>query len=107
MNAIIGVLDHERVTPQPLVIDLRLETNCITAAAATDSLAQTIDYAAIAQDVETFCVTTKAKLVETLAEGIAAHLLERDAIQGVHISVAKPDALKLAASVGVEIYRCR
>ena len=106
-SAIIGVLPHERITPQALTIDLQLETECFSSAAATDQLNATVDYAEVAKAVETFCVTTKAQLVETLAEGIAQLLLQYDLITGAHITVSKPDALDKAASVGVKIYRCR
>lgn len=106
-DAILGVLPHERVTPQRLIVDLQLETDCIAAAAASDALADTLDYAVVAQQVEALCVQAKALLVETLVEAIAHHLLKDERIKGVSVRLSKPDALAQASSVGVQIYRHR
>lgn len=105
-DAIIGVQPHERRIPQPLVIHLRLETDSVPVAAASDALEDTVDYARVATDVQAYCETRRALLVETLAEGIAERVLGDPKVHGVHVRVAKPEALANAGAVGVEIYRC-
>ena len=103
---ILGVLPEERTTPQTITVDLELETN-IQPAAASRSLADTVDYAALATAIRTLTEDAEHLLVETLAEDIAALALKDQRVSGVTVMVGKPEALADADSVGVTIYRCR
>ena len=47
VTCIIGVLDHERVTPQPLRIDVDIEID-LTEAGRTDDLSTTVHYGEVA-----------------------------------------------------------
>ena len=76
VEAIIGVLPHERTTPQPLLIDVTLTTDITTAAQSTH-LADTIDYADVCEQIKTLCQREEALLLETLANQNRQHALPK------------------------------
>lgn len=102
--AVIGVYDWERAINQPLLIDIALETD-IKAAAASDEVADALNYKAVCDDVSRWCKETQAKLLEHLAEIIADNLLTQFSCHKVTLSLAKPTAIDQADAVGVQITR--
>src|SRR5690606_22811305 len=68
---------------------LHLDTQ---AAASSDDLSATVSYAEVAEDVHDVLAGSPADLVETVAERIAAVVLERGAVQAVDVRVHKPQA---------------
>ena len=54
-NAILGILPQERITPQPVVINLALHTD-ISAAAKSTNIDDTLNYAAVAEAVQAMTV---------------------------------------------------
>ena len=105
-ETIIGTLPHERLTPQPICVSLELSVDTTTAAVSKD-LNDTLDYAYLADEVEALANEQKCLLVESLAREIAELALAQPLVRAVRVNVGKPDALKKAAQVGVEIYRRR
>ena len=103
-DAIIGVLPHERTTAQPLRVDLELEADTARAA-LSKNLADTVDYAKVAEAVVAHCQAAEALLLETLAADIAGLALAEKGVAGVRVRIAKPRAVAAAEAVGVEIYR--
>ena len=106
IEAIIGVLPHERTTPQPLLIDVMLTTDITTAAQST-RLTDTIDYAEVCEQIKTLCQREEALLLETLADKIANTLFQDDRVSALSVRIAKPRAVADAAAVGVFIQRTR
>ena len=104
VTGIIGIYDHERVTPQEMLINLTMYTN-IRKAAETDDIANCLDYEKVALRVRTHAQTSKRLTVEALAEDIASLCLETPGVQRVNIRVEKTQAIAFTASVGVEIER--
>jgi dihydroneopterin aldolase len=72
----VGVSDVERTAIQRCRIDLELWTD-LRAAGEADDLARTIDYGRVIETVKDVVATAAPKLLETLAEKMAAALLER------------------------------
>ena len=103
-DAIIGVLPQERITPQPICLSLELSVDTQTAA-DSKNLNDTLDYAFLAEAVETLAIEQQCLLVETLAQQIADLALAQPLVQAVRVNVGKPNALEKAEQVGVEIYR--
>ena len=109
VDAICGVLPHERTTPQPLEIDVDLLAD-LARAGASDDLADTIDYGAVTAEVDRVATTLQPMLLEHLAEQIAAAVLALDArIAGVDVAVRKlePPVPQRLATSGVRISRSR
>lgn len=103
---VIGVHDWERSVQQKLLISVELLTD-LAPAAESDDLGLTVDYVRVATDIETLAETGRFKLIESLAEAIAALLLKQHPLTAVRITVRKPSALSRAVSVGVCIERNR
>jgi FolB domain-containing protein len=88
----VGVPDSERAEPQRLSLNVTLWPNI---AELHDNLANTVNYSAVAQWVKEFVNPHDYKLIETLAEEVAAHLLTKFNLRKVEIEVRKfvlPDA---------------
>lgn len=102
----IGVYEWERSVRQTLWLDLELGCDA-RYAAASDELADSIDYASLAARIEAFALAHHFCLIETLAEKIAVLVLDDFAAQSVMIYLRKPDALAGAADAGIRIERSR
>jgi dihydroneopterin aldolase len=84
----VGITQQERSKAQRLLISIELEHD-FTTAAARDNLADTIDYAAVAERVLHFGNGCHWELIETLAAEIATMVLEEFAPRRVTVEVKK------------------
>jgi len=105
-ECIIGFIDWERRVKQTVVVDLELPVDC-RRAAATDDVADTVDYKRVAKRVLAYIEISEFKLVETLAHRLALLLLEEFAVEWVRVSLNKPGAIRNSRDVGVVIERSR
>lgn len=103
-----GWLDSERQAGQEFVVDVELTVDT-AAAAASDDLAETVDYGTVAAAVMGVVQGDPVRLIETLAQRIADVCLHDDRIARVRVTVHKPQApLSLTfADVTVSIVRGR
>ena len=109
VDAICGVLPHERTTPQPLEIDIDVTAD-LSAAARSDDLADTIDYGALTAAADAVATTLEPQLLEHLAGRIADAVLAADArVDAVTVAVRKldPPVPERLATSGVRITRAR
>ena len=104
VDCIIGVWEWERKIRQTLHIDLDLGTD-ISKSAASDNLDDTLDYKAITNSIRDFVADSEFKLVETLAEKIAALVQEKFGVPWVRVVINKRGALRHARDVGIIIER--
>lgn len=86
-----GVFEHERRDGQEFTIDLRL-TLPLWDAAASDDIADTVHYGELAERVAAIVAGEPVQLIETLAERIAAAVLEDERVQLAAVTVHKPHA---------------
>ena len=70
----LGIHEWERKTPQRIWIDMELAINAARAA-GSDEIADALDYAALAGSVKRCAEARSYRLMETLAEALASHLL--------------------------------
>ncbi|MCS7338350.1 MAG: dihydroneopterin aldolase [Verrucomicrobiae bacterium] len=94
----IGVSAAERAQPQPIWVNIELELQF----PLTDELEATVDYAALAARVKSFCTGRAWKLIETLARELAELLLRETTAAAVSVEVKKavlPDAKHVSAKV--------
>lgn len=103
-----GVLDSEKRSGQPFFVDLVMYLD-LAAAGAADDVALTTHYGEVAEDVRDIVIGPSVNLLETLADRIATHLLERFPLDAVEVTVHKPKApIEVTFSdVSVTIYRER
>ena len=96
-----GVYEHERRDGQDFVVDATLWLDS-RPAAASDDLADTVDYGRLADRLATVVEGEPVNLIETLADRLAEHLLKTFHIQRVRIEVRKfalQDAKYVSATV--------
>ena len=105
-DAVIGVYDWERSIRQTLVLDLELASDN-RAAAATDGIADAVDYDAISKRILAYVQASEFELIETLAERVAAIVLSEFNIPWLRLKLSKPGAVAEANDVGVIIERGR
>jgi dihydroneopterin aldolase len=86
-----GVFPREREEGQPFIIDVALGIDA-RKAAASDDLADTVDYGAVAKRVVEVVEGEPVNLIETLAQRIADLCLDEPAVLDVEVTVHKPDA---------------
>ena len=99
VTARIGVPDAERAKSQRLTVSLILwPTNQFDDLA--DDLTRTANYSAVARVVQKFVDGRADKLIETLADAIASHLLKEFPLRRVQVELRKfvlPNAKFVAA----------
>lgn len=104
VDTIIGIWEWERRIRQTVVIDIEMSAD-IARAAATDDVADTLNYKSVAKRVQGFVADSSFQLVETLAERIAAIIREEFDVAWVRVRVNKPGAIRGSKAVGVLIER--
>jgi len=106
LDAHIGVYAHEEGRTQPIRINVDL-TVSDTGPFQGDRLEDVVDYHQVAQDISAIVDSGHVRLVETLAEQIAAKCLEDARVHVARVRIEKLAALAAATAVGVEIERTR
>jgi len=106
VEALIGIHRRERHAPQTVSIDLEIGVPG-AAVFASDKVADTIDYEQVALGIRTLASSGHFRLVETIADRIAALLIKDFGAPWVKVSVAKVGILPNARFVGVTIERRR
>ena len=97
----VGVPDAERSQPQRLLLTVEMESD-FSAAAKSDSIADTIDYFAVTQRLLKFGDGKSWKLIEKLAADIADTVLTEFQPAAVAVEVKKfiiPEARYVAVSL--------
>lgn len=100
----VGVPDEERASAQRLTFNItfwptqhKLELE--------DEIARTVDYAAVCAETKQFVQARSDRLIETLADALAIHLLEVFAMERITIELRKfilPEVEFVSVTVGRE-----
>jgi FolB domain-containing protein len=84
----IGVPEEERASAQRLTFNLTLWP-VRSSQDLRDEIARAINYATVCEEVKRFVEPRRDRLIETLADALAAHLLEAFEIQRITIELRK------------------
>ena len=106
IDTVIGIYDWERQIRQKVVLDIEMAFDN-RAPAASDKIADTVNYKAVAKRLIAFVQASHCELVETLAEQCAAIIRDEFHVPWVRLRLAKPGAVTGAKAVGVVIERGR
>ena len=104
VEAIVGIYEFERCAEQLVVVNIEMAGDNKLAAESED-IQKAINYKDVAEQSEALIIEGKFLLVETMAEKLAEMILQNFNTPWVSIEVAKPQAIKNAAAVGVKIER--
>ena len=106
IETVIGIYDWERQIRQVVALDLEMVFDN-RKPAATDKIADTLDYKAVAKRLIAFVESSTFQLVETLAERCAEIVLAEFEVRWLRLRLAKPGAVRGSKAVGVVIERGR
>jgi FolB domain-containing protein len=104
VRAVLGVDDEERREMQDVLITVTLHAD-LRPAGESDRLEDAIDYRTIKKEIMVTAEGSRHRLVETLAERVAALCLAHPGVRRVDVVVEKPGSLRFARSAAVEITR--
>ena len=99
----VGVSQAERKKRQRLILNITLwPTRDLRD--IEDAIGRTVDYSVLSQETKIFIAKQSSKLLETLANDLASHLLRKFRVHKIAIEVRK-FVLKDAAYVSVTVTR--
>jgi dihydroneopterin aldolase len=88
-EGIHGVSVEERLLPQLLEVDLEVALD-LSRAAASDQLADTLDYAELVEVCRRVVEEGSSRLLEAVAGAIADEVTRRPGVEAVNVRVRKP-----------------
>jgi dihydroneopterin aldolase len=106
VECIIGFIDWERRVKQIIVLDIELPVDCAHTA-KTDTVADTLDYKQVVDQVIELIADSKFMLVETMAQKVAELIIQNFSVNWARVTVNKPGAIRGLRDVGVSIERYR
>ena len=106
IEEIIGVHEHEKIKKQKIKFNIILDVNKNSIPDEKD-IKSIVDYEKITNKLENLTKSTKYNFLESLAEDSFKEIFEDERINSVTIKIEKPQAIKKAKSVGVEIFKTR
>lgn len=104
IDTVVGIYDWERRTRQTVIFDIEMGTD-IRKAAQSDDIEQTIDYKAVTKRLFSFVGESEFRLVETLAESVAAVIMNEFQVPWCRVRLNKKGAVRGVRDVGVVIER--
>ncbi|MBI5269279.1 MAG: dihydroneopterin aldolase [Burkholderiales bacterium] len=88
-GANLGVLDHERVAPQPIQVDAELNLGEQPALPRDADIGHVLDYRKVRQIIIDECTAEHTDLLESLLAKLCVRLMRLPGVLGVRIRVAK------------------
>ena len=104
IDCVIGIYDWERKITQKVVLDIELAFDN-RVPAASDDIADTLDYKAVSKRLIAYVGESSFGLVESLAERCAAIIREEFNVPWLRLKLSKPGAVTGSRAVGVVIER--
>ena len=106
IEEIIGIHEHEKIKKQKIKFNIILDVNKNSIPDEKD-IKSIVDYEKITNKLENLTKSKKYNFLESLAEDSFKEIFEDERINSVTIKIEKPDAIKNAKSVGVEVFKTR
>ena len=106
IQEIIGIHEHEKTIKQKIKFNIVVDVNQNTVP-NEKNIKSIVDYEKITNKLENLVKNKKYNFLESLAEDSFKEIFEDKRINSVKIKIEKPDAIKNADSVGVEVFKSR
>lgn len=100
----IGIYAWEQKIKQPVILNFEFAVD-IRKAAASNAVADTIDYHQLILRVQEFITRNHFPLLEALAEQVADLVLHEFKVVGLKLTASKPNVLSCVKEVGIVIER--
>jgi len=105
-NEIIGIHKHEKTNKQKIIFNIVIGVDENTLP-NENVLASVVDYEKITKKLQILVKRKNYNFLESLAEDSFKEIFKDKRINSVKIKIEKPEALKSAESVGIEVLKSR
>ena len=106
IEEIIGIHEHEKIKKQKIKFNIVLNVNQ-SSIPNEKNIKSIVDYEKITNKLENLTKSKKYNFLESLSEDCFEVIFEDKRINSITIKIEKPDAIKNAGSVGVEVFKTR
>ena len=106
IHEIIGVHEHEKIKKQKIKFNIVIDVDQNVLPNEKD-IKSIVDYEKITNNLKNLAKNKKYNFLESLAEDSFKKIFEDKRINSVKIKIEKPEAIKNADSVGVEVFKSR
>jgi len=106
IEEMIGFYKHEKEKKQKIIFNIVLDIDQNSLPDEKD-IKSIVDYEKITNKLESLTKSKKYNFLESLAEDSFKEIFEDKRINSIKIKIEKPEAIKNARSVGVEVFKTR
>ena len=106
VQEIIGIHEHEKIKKQKIKFNIVIDINQNTVPNEND-IKSIVDYEKITNKLKNLAKEKKYNFLESLAEDSFKEIFDDERINSVKIKIEKPEAIKNADTVGVEVFKTR
>src|SRR5512133_95750 len=88
-DANLGILETEKIAPQPIQVDAELSLGLQPLLPADDDIMHVLDYRKVRKIIIDECTAEHVNLLETLIGKLANRLMQLPGVKGVRVKIAK------------------
>jgi dihydroneopterin aldolase len=88
-DANLGILDHEKTAPQPILVDAELSLGPQPLLPQDDDIFHVLDYRKVRRIIIEECTAEHVNLLESLIGKLVQRLLQLPGVVGVRVKIAK------------------
>ncbi|MBC7681231.1 MAG: dihydroneopterin aldolase [Ferruginibacter sp.] len=88
-NANLGILESEKIAPQPILVDAELNLGRQPLQPSDDDINHVLDYRKVRQIIIDDCSAEHVNLLESLIGKLAQRLMQLPGVLGVRVKIAK------------------
>jgi dihydroneopterin aldolase len=88
-DANLGILEHEKIDPQPIQVDAELNLGTQPLMPSDDDINHVLDYRKVRKIIIEECTAEHVNLLETLIGKLSNRLMQLPGVLGVRVKIAK------------------
>ncbi len=88
-DANLGILEHEKIDPQPIQVDAELNLGTQPLLPSDDDIHSVLDYRKVRKIIIDECTAEHINLLETLIGKLSNRLMKLPGVLGVRVKIAK------------------
>ena len=88
-DANLGILEHEKTSPQPIMVDAELNLGPQPLMPRDDDIGHVLDYRKVRKIIIDECTVEHVNLLESLIGKLALRLMQLPGVMGVRVKIAK------------------
>jgi 7,8-dihydroneopterin aldolase/epimerase/oxygenase len=88
-DANLGILDHEKTSPQPILVDAELNLGTQPLLPRDDDIGHVLDYRKVRRIIIDECTAEHVNLLESMIGKLAHRLMQLPGVLGVRVRIVK------------------